>query len=46
MSHVSMWMVMTLVSICKNEAKLMSLAENVMGIWGHLLWVMGPLTAM
>jgi hypothetical protein len=31
-SHLSMWMVMTIASMCGNEARLISLAENVMGM--------------
>jgi hypothetical protein len=34
----------TIVSVCGNEANLMSSTENVMGIWDHLVWVTGPLT--
>jgi hypothetical protein len=45
-SHLSMWMVMTMASMCGNEAGVMSWAENVMGMWKHLVWVMGPSTLM
>jgi hypothetical protein len=31
-SHLSMWMVTTMASVCGNEARLMSWAKNVMGI--------------
>jgi hypothetical protein len=44
-SHMSMWTVMTLASVCGNKGSLISWAVNVMGIWDHLVWVMGPLTA-
>jgi hypothetical protein len=43
-SHLSMWTVTTMVSVCGNKARLMSLTKNVMGIWDHLVWVMGPST--
>jgi hypothetical protein len=39
--HLSMWMVATMASLCRNEAKLKCLAVNVMGIWDHLVWEMG-----
>jgi hypothetical protein len=42
MSHLLMWMVMTMVSVCGNEARFMYSTENVMGIWDHLVLVMGP----
>jgi hypothetical protein len=41
-SHLSMWTVMTMALVCGNKARLMSVVENVMGIWDHLVWVMGP----
>jgi hypothetical protein len=46
MSHLSMWMMMTMMSICGNEARLISWAKNVMGIWDHLVWLVGPSTSM
>jgi hypothetical protein len=44
MSYLSMWTVVTMLSVCGNEVRLMSW-ENVIGIWDHLVWVIGPLTA-
>jgi hypothetical protein len=41
MSHLSMWTMMTMTSVCGNKARLISWAVNVMGIWDHLVWVMG-----
>jgi hypothetical protein len=35
MSHLSMWTVMTISSVCGNEARLMSWAEKVLGMWDH-----------
>jgi hypothetical protein len=32
---------MTVASVCGNEARLISWAKNVMGMWDHLVWVMG-----
>jgi hypothetical protein len=32
MSHLSMYTVMTIASVCGKEAKLMSSAENVIGL--------------
>jgi hypothetical protein len=43
-SHLSMWTVPTMVPVCGNEVWLMSWEEKVIGIWDHLVWVMGPLT--
>jgi hypothetical protein len=40
-SHLSMWTVMTIVSVCGNGARLMSWAEKVIGMWNHLVWLMG-----
>jgi hypothetical protein len=34
--------VTTMALVCGNEAMLMSWAENVMGMWDHLVLVMGP----
>jgi hypothetical protein len=36
--------VMTMASVCRNEVRLMSWEEKFIGIWDHLVWVMGPLT--
>jgi hypothetical protein len=44
-SHLSIWMVTIMVLVCGNEAMLMSWAENVMGMWDHLVLVIGPSTA-
>jgi hypothetical protein len=41
-SHLSMWTVTTIASVYGNEARLMSWAENMMGMWGHLVLVTGP----
>jgi hypothetical protein len=41
-SHLSMWTMTTMVSVCGNEARLMSWVMNVMGMWDYLVWVMGP----
>jgi hypothetical protein len=35
---------MTMASVCGNEAKLTSWEDKVMGMWDHLVWVIGPLT--
>jgi hypothetical protein len=43
-SYLSMWTVTTMSSVCGNEDRLMSWAENVMGMWEHLVCVMGPST--
>jgi hypothetical protein len=32
------------VSVCGNKARPMSWAVNVMGMWDHLVFVMGPST--
>jgi hypothetical protein len=45
MSHLSMWTVVTMASVCGNEVRLMSWDEEVIGIWVHVVWVMGPSTA-
>jgi hypothetical protein len=45
MSHLSMWTVNTMASMYGNEARLVSLAENVMGTWNHLVLMTGPSTA-
>jgi hypothetical protein len=44
-SHLSMWTVTTMTSVCGNEDSLMSWVVNVIGIWDNLDWVMGPSTA-
>jgi hypothetical protein len=44
-SHLSMWTVVTMVSVCRNDVRLMSWEEKVIGIWDHLVLVMGPSTA-
>jgi hypothetical protein len=44
-SHLSIWMVTTIASVCGNEARFMSYDEKVIGMWDHLVWVMGPSTA-
>jgi hypothetical protein len=44
-SHLSIWTVMTIASVCGNKARLMSWPEKVMGMWDHLVWVMEPSTA-
>jgi hypothetical protein len=38
--------VMTMASVWGNEASFTSWDEKVMGIWDHLVWVMGPSTVM
>jgi hypothetical protein len=43
-SHLSMWMVMTIMSVCGKEAKLISLVENVVGMWDNLVLTTGPST--
>jgi hypothetical protein len=43
-SYLSMWPITTIASMCGNEARLTSWSVNVMGIWDHLIWVIGPLT--
>jgi hypothetical protein len=35
MSHLSMWTMMTMASVCRNKASLISWAVNVMGIWDY-----------
>jgi hypothetical protein len=30
--------------VCENEVRLMSWEEKVIGMWDHLVWVIGPLT--
>jgi hypothetical protein len=42
MSHLSIWMVMTMESVRGNEARLMSSAKNMIGQWDHLVLVIGP----
>jgi hypothetical protein len=37
MFHLLMWMVTTMALVCRNEANLMFSAENVLGMWGHLV---------
>jgi hypothetical protein len=32
-----------MVSICGNEVTLASWEEKIIGIWVHLVWVIGPL---
>jgi hypothetical protein len=44
MSHLSMWIVVTMASVCGNKVRLMSWEEKVIGIWDNLVWVMGPST--
>jgi hypothetical protein len=44
-SHLAMWIVITMSSVCGNEVRLMSWKEKVIGIYDHLVWVMGPSTA-
>jgi hypothetical protein len=34
----------TMMLVCGNEVRLMSWEEKVIGIWDHLVWVMGPST--
>jgi hypothetical protein len=36
-SHLSMWMVITMVSVWGNEARFTSWDEKVMGMWDHLV---------
>jgi hypothetical protein len=31
-------------SVCGNEVRLVSWEEKVIGIWDHLVWVIGPST--
>jgi hypothetical protein len=38
-------MVMTIASVWGNDVRSTSLVVNVMGMWDHLVWVIGPLTA-
>jgi hypothetical protein len=46
MSHRSMWTVSTIASLWGGDkARFTSWAEMVMGMWEHLVWVMGPLMA-
>jgi hypothetical protein len=42
MSNLSMWTVMTMASVGENKAKLTSWEEKVLGMWDHLVWVIGP----
>jgi hypothetical protein len=44
-SHLSMWIVMTMELVWGNKARFTSWADKVIGIWDHLVWVMGPSTA-
>jgi hypothetical protein len=44
-SHLSMWTVVTMASVCGNEVKLTSWEKKIIGIWDHLVWVIGPSTA-
>jgi hypothetical protein len=44
MSHLSIWTVMTMASVCGNEVRLTCWEEKVIGIWDHLVWVMEPST--
>jgi hypothetical protein len=46
MPHLLLWTVMTIVSICGNEARLTSWAVKVIGIWDHMVRVIGSSTAM
>jgi hypothetical protein len=36
---------MTMASVWGNEARLASWDEKVMGMWDHLIWLIGPSTA-
>jgi hypothetical protein len=40
--YLSMWTVITMASVCGNEARLISWGENVIGIWDHLVLIIGP----
>jgi hypothetical protein len=44
MSYLSMWMVTTMALVWGNKARFISWDEKVIGIWDHLVWVMGPST--
>jgi hypothetical protein len=44
-SHLSMWTVTTMTSVCGNEDRMMYSAENVMGMWYHFVLVTRPSTA-
>jgi hypothetical protein len=39
-----MWTIMTMASIFENEVRLMSWEEKVIGIYDHLVWLIGPST--
>jgi hypothetical protein len=41
-THLSIWTVTPMASVCGNEVRLTSWEEKVIGIWDHLVWVMGP----
>jgi hypothetical protein len=36
-SHMSMWTVVAMASVCGNEVRLMSSEEMVIGMWDHLV---------
>jgi hypothetical protein len=44
-SHLSMWTVVIMALVCGNEVKLTSWEKKIIGIWDHLVWVIGPSTA-
>jgi hypothetical protein len=45
MSYLLLWTVRTIALVWGNEVRFTSWAEKVMGMWDHLVWVMGPSTA-
>jgi hypothetical protein len=45
-SHVSMQTMMSMASVWGNESSFISWEEKVIGMWDHLLSVMGPSTMM